>query len=226
MKQDGISEVLGSIHLSPLPRSVSSVSSQLTKRVWSSSPPPQKPFRICNHDRSTRKGVTAGTLRELIAKAMDAMLITGIISLVLEEDGTLVDNEDFFEMIDDNTAFMILEKGQKWSSVKSRVLSYSLNSDKPRNSKDIARITFDIYKLNPRDLFGSLNIKATFYGLYSMSCDFRCLGPKKFLREILRLLSSMMQGVGHLLLTTSNYLRRVIEGPDHWHPARITVYKD
>ncbi|XP_030041758.1 lipid transferase CIDEB [Microcaecilia unicolor] len=215
-------------HFSPvtLIRSVSSVSSELTKRVWSSSPPPQRPFRICNHDRTIRKGVTAGTLRELIAKAMDALLITGIVSLVLEEDGTLVDNEDFFDMIDDNTALMILETRQKWSSVKSRVLSYNLNREKPRNSKDIARITFDIYKLNPRDLFGSLNVKATFYGLYSMSCDFRCLGPKKFLREILRLLSSVMQGVGHLLLTTSNYLRRLIEGTDNWQPARISEYKD
>lgn len=54
--------------------------------------------------------------------------------------------------------------------------------EKPRNSQDIARITFDIYKLNPRDLFGSLNVSATFYGLYSMSCDFKCLGPKKVLR--------------------------------------------
>nr|XP_033778061.1 cell death activator CIDE-B [Geotrypetes seraphini] len=213
-------------HFSPatLIRSVSSVSSEITKRVWSSSPPPPRPFRICNHDRTIRKGVTAGTLRELIAKAMDALLLTGIVSLVLEEDGTLVDNEDFFEMIDDNTALMILEKRQKWSSVKNGVLSYSLNKEKPRNSKDIARITFDIYKLNPRDLFGSLNVKATFYGLYSMSCDFRCLGPKKFLREILRLLSTMMQGVGHILLTTSNYLRRLIEGADHWQHARISEY--
>ncbi|GCC46574.1 hypothetical protein chiPu_0030859, partial [Chiloscyllium punctatum] len=58
------------------------------------------------------------------------------------------------------------------------MVSYSL-TQKPRNAKDIARITFDIYKLSPRDLFGSLNVRATFYGLYSMTFDVKCLGPKK-----------------------------------------------
>ena len=34
----------------------------VTKRVWS---PPQRPFRVCCHQRETRKGITAGTLEEL-----------------------------------------------------------------------------------------------------------------------------------------------------------------
>lgn len=67
--------------------------------------------------------------------------------------------------------------------LQSGVLSYGLGREKPKHSKDIARITFDVYKQNPRDLFGSLNIKATFYGLYSMSCDIQGLGPKKILRS-------------------------------------------
>ncbi|XP_069470958.1 lipid transferase CIDEB [Ambystoma mexicanum] len=215
-------------YLSPssLIRSVSSVGSEITKRVWTASSPPQRPFRVCTQNRSTKKGVTAGTLRELMAKAMDALMISGLVSLVLDEDGTLVDSEEFFELVDDNTTFMLLEKGQKWTAVKNGVLSYSLNKDKPRNSKDIARITFDIYRLNPRDLFGSLNIKATFYGLYSMSCDFRCLGPKKVLREVLRVITSVMQGAGHILLTASGYLRRLIEGPEHWQPSRISEFED
>lgn len=67
--------------------------------------------------------------------------------------------------------------------LQSGMLSYGLGREKPKNSKDIARITFDVYKQNPRDLFGSLNVKATFYGLYSMSCDIQGLGPKKVLRS-------------------------------------------
>lgn len=63
------------------------------------------------------------------------------------------------------------------------MLSYGLGREKSKHSKDIARITFDVYKQNPRDLFGSLNVKATFYGLYSMSCDFQGVGPKKVLRS-------------------------------------------
>lgn len=74
-------------------------------------------------------------------------------------------------------------RGTDECTLQSGVLSYGLGREKPKHSKDIARITFDVYKQNPRDLFGSLNIKATFYGLYSMSCDFQGLGPKKVLRS-------------------------------------------
>lgn len=152
------------------------------------------------------------------------------------------------------------------------MLSYGLGREKPKHSKDIARITFDVYKQNPRDLFGSLNIKATFYGLYSMSCDFQGLGPKKVLRseinmsyipipyacgssssfscihlpvssavwktpscqleghlpgcppsdlllslpfrELLRWTSTLLQGLGHMLLGVSSTLRHTLEGAE------------
>ncbi|XP_078394351.1 lipid transferase CIDEB [Cetorhinus maximus] len=194
-------------------RSVSSVGSELTRRLWTSTPP-QRPFRICNHDRSSRKGVIAGTLAELMNKVLDALLITGAISLVLEEDGTAVDSEEFFEHLDDDTAFMVLQKGQRWQSPKRGMVSYSL-TQKPKNSKDIARITFDIYKLNPKDLFGSLNIRATFYGLYSMTFDIKCLGPKKVIREMLRVSSSVMYGIGQILVTASSFVRRLVEGSEN-----------
>ncbi|XP_078064535.1 lipid transferase CIDEB-like, partial [Mustelus asterias] len=193
--------------------SVSSVGLELSRKLWTSTLPP-RPFRICNHDRSIRKGVTAGTLGELINKALDALLVTGVISLVLEEDGTMVDSDDFFEHLDDDTTLMALQKGQRWQSPKRGMVSYSL-TQKPKNTKDIARITFDIYKLNPRDLFGSLNIRATFYGLYSMTFDIKCMGPKKVIREMLRVASSLMYGVGQILVTASSFVRRLVEGSDH-----------
>ena len=58
-----------------------------------------------------------------------------------------------------------------------------LHNTKPRTGKDIARVTFDLYRLNPKDVFGSLSVKATFRGLYSVSADFKCLGPKKVIRS-------------------------------------------
>lgn len=39
---------------------------------------------------------------------------------MLEEDGTLVDTEEFFEALEDNTSLMVLEKNQKWSHAKVR----------------------------------------------------------------------------------------------------------
>ncbi|XP_044521134.1 cell death activator CIDE-B isoform X2 [Gracilinanus agilis] len=151
-------------------RSVSSVGSEFGRRVWASAPPPQRPFRVCDHKRVTRKGLTAATRQELLDK--------------------------------------------------SGVLSYGLGREKPKHSKDIASITFDVYKQSPRDLFGSLNVKATFYGLYSMSCDFQGLGPKKVLRELLRWTSTLLQGLGNMLLSVASTLRHVVEGAERWQQRR------
>ncbi|XP_023599450.1 cell death activator CIDE-B isoform X2 [Myotis lucifugus] len=185
-------------------------------RVWTSPPPPQRPFRVCDHKRTVRKGLTAATRQELLDKALETLLLSGVLTLVLEEDGTAVESEDFFQLLEDDTCLMVLESGQSWSSSRSGMLSYGLGREKPKHSKDIARITFDVYKQNPRDLFGSLNVKATFYGLYSMSCDIQGLGPKKILREFLRWTSTLLQGLGHMLLGISSTLRHVVEGATQW----------
>lgn len=51
-------------------------------------------------------------------QALDALVITaGLVTLVLEEDGTVVDTEEFFQTLGDNTHFMLLEDGQKWTPV-------------------------------------------------------------------------------------------------------------
>ncbi|XP_027428402.1 cell death activator CIDE-B [Zalophus californianus] len=210
-------EYLSSLNPSGLLRSVSSMSSEIGRKVWTSAPPPQRPFRVCDHKRSTRKGLTAATRQELLDKALEALLLRGMLTLVLEEDGTAVESEDFFQLLEDDTCLMVLECGQNWSPSRSGMLSYGLGREKPKHSKDIARITFDVYKQNPRDLFGSLNIKATFYGLYSMSCDFQGLGPKKVLRELLRWTSALLQGLGHMLLGIASSLRHVVEGAEQWH---------
>ncbi|MBN3288978.1 CIDEB protein, partial [Polypterus senegalus] len=55
---------------SSLIKSVSSVGTELTRRVWAPSPPPQRPFRVCNHDRTLKKGLMAGTLQELLEKVL------------------------------------------------------------------------------------------------------------------------------------------------------------
>nr|DBA34270.1 TPA: hypothetical protein GDO54_001848 [Pyxicephalus adspersus] len=74
---------------SALIKSVSSVGSEISQRVKTASAPPQRPFRVCSHDRSVRKGVTAGTLRELLAK-------------------------EFFDTLEDGSVIMVLEQGEKW----------------------------------------------------------------------------------------------------------------
>ncbi|OPJ68536.1 cell death activator CIDE-A [Patagioenas fasciata monilis] len=153
--------------------------------------PAGRPFRVSNASRSSRKGIVASSLQELISKTLDAFLISaGIVTLVLEEDGTIVDTEEFFQSLDDNTHFMVLEKGQKWT------------------------------QLNPKDFIGCLNIKATFYEIYSVSYDIKCMGAKSVLRKILQLMSHAAQIIGQFLLYTGTYMLQLMGEYDEDVPCR------
>ena len=57
-----------------------------------------------------------------------------------------------------------------------------LSEYKLRNRTDVAKLTFDLYKNNPGDFIGCLNVKATLYGVYSVSYDLRCHAAKKMLK--------------------------------------------
>ncbi|XP_067257581.1 cell death activator CIDE-B [Chanodichthys erythropterus] len=184
----------------------------VSRRVWS---PPQRPFRVCSWNREVKKGITAGTLEELKEKAAQALFITTVLILVCEEDGTEVDSDEFLITLPDNTIFMALKPGEIWKP--HPLLQRGGNKpghSKPRTGKDIAQITFDLYRTHPKDVFGSLNVKATFKGLYSVSADFQCLGPKKVLREALKFMSSLLHAAGHLLITSASVIRRIIQGAD------------
>lgn len=52
-------------------------------------------------------------------------------------------------------------------------------SHKPTKKIDVARITFDLYKLNPQDFIGCLNVKATLYNTYTLSYDLHCYRAKR-----------------------------------------------
>ncbi|XP_006868770.1 PREDICTED: cell death activator CIDE-A [Chrysochloris asiatica] len=165
-----------------------------------------RPFRVSNHDRSSRRGVMASSLKELISKTLDALVITaGLVTLVLEEDGTVVDTEEFFQTLGDNTHFMILEKGQKWTLGSRYTPAYQQSK-----KSGIARVTFDLYKLNPRDFIGCLNVKATMYEMYSVSYDIRCTSAKALLRSMLRYLSYATQVTGQFLIYLGSYMLRVL----------------
>lgn len=44
--------------------------------------------------------------------------------LVLEEDGTTVETEGYFQSLADDTVFMVLHKGQKWQPPSEQVISH------------------------------------------------------------------------------------------------------
>ncbi|XP_021565090.1 cell death activator CIDE-A isoform X2 [Carlito syrichta] len=100
---------------------------------------------------------------------------------------------------------MVLEKGQKWTPGRKYVPACQ-----PPKKSGVARVTFNLYKQNPKDFIGCLNVKATMYEMYSVSYDIRCTGVKALLRSLLRFLSYTAQVTGQFLIYASSYMLRVL----------------
>ncbi|KAG9348107.1 hypothetical protein JZ751_004136, partial [Albula glossodonta] len=183
-------------------RSVSSAGMSLTRKVL---PTPQpRPFRVCTHNRCRRRGVMASSLDDLLEKSANALLVVcQFLTLVLEEDGTVVDTEAFFQALPANTQLMLLEKGQMWTSK-------GLPSFRRPKRSGIAKLSFDLYKLHPKDFIGCLTIQATLYEIYTLSYDIKCMGVKYVLKWLLRCLTQAARVAGHLLLCGSSYMQQYI----------------
>ncbi|XP_063001585.1 DNA fragmentation factor subunit alpha [Elgaria multicarinata webbii] len=73
---------------------------------------------IRRNGQQEQHGVAASCLQELRSKACDLLAIDKAsepITLVLAEDGTIVDDEDYFLCLPPNAKFVALLKGEKWS---------------------------------------------------------------------------------------------------------------
>ncbi|XP_039087344.1 cell death activator CIDE-3 [Hyaena hyaena] len=175
-----------------------------------------RPCRISTADRSVRKGIMAHSLKDLLRKVRDTLMLADKpFFLVLEEDGTIVDTEEYFQTLADDTVFMVLQKGQKWQPPSEKSTRYQLSlSHKPAKKIDVARVTFDLYKMNPQDFIGCLNVKATLYGTYSLSYDLHCYRAKRIMKEVLRWALFSMQATGHVLLGTSCYMQQFLDATE------------
>ncbi|XP_028262228.1 cell death activator CIDE-3 [Parambassis ranga] len=188
-----------------------SASTSMTQQLLSGRAPRSKPFRVTNADRSVKKGIMADTLDDLMDKVSDSFGVQCVSALVLDEDGTGVDMEEFFQTLTENTVLMVLEKGEKWTQHPNSPSRGQLSNCRPQYRTDVAKLTFDLYKNNPKDFIGCLNVKATLYGAYSVSYDLRCYAAKSILKEALRWTIFSMQATGHILLGSSCYIEQLLE---------------
>ncbi|MCI4375391.1 hypothetical protein PGIGA_G00108910 [Pangasianodon gigas] len=187
--------------------------------------PRPRPFRVTNSDRSVKKGIMADGLRDLLNKTMDAFSVSCVAGMVLDEDGTGVDTEDFFQTLKDSTVLMVLEKGQKWTPQQSSQLWGQAAERRTQRRKDLAKLTLDFYKNHPKEFIGCLNVQMTLYGMYSLSYDLQCYHAKRMLREALRWTLFSMQATGHVLLGTSYYMQHLID-EDEKAEAQLTASRN
>lgn len=73
-----------------------------------------KPFKITNQLREVKKGLVANSLEDLTSKVLEKLNIAGHVTVVLECDGTEIDDEEYFATLDPNTSLMILTEDQNW----------------------------------------------------------------------------------------------------------------
>nr|XP_044989856.1 cell death activator CIDE-3 [Jaculus jaculus]XP_044989857.1 cell death activator CIDE-3 [Jaculus jaculus] len=214
---------LSMLHPKSLSRHVAVSTAVVTQQLLSKpsrDAPRARPCRVTTADRKVRKGVTAHSLKDLISKVCDILRLKDKrFSLVLEEDGTMVETEEYFQTLAADTVFMVLQKGQKWQSPSEQRNRYLL-SQKPTKKIDVARMTFDLYKLNPQDFIGCLNVKVTLYDTYSLSYDLHCYRAKRIVKEMLRWALFSMQATGHMLLGTSNYMQQVLDATEDEQPSK------
>ncbi|XP_037535184.1 cell death activator CIDE-3 isoform X1 [Nematolebias whitei] len=197
--------------LSKVVTSSVSASASMTQQLLSGRSLRPKPFRVTNADRSVKKGIMAESLQDLMNKVSCSLTVDCISTLVLDEDGTGVDTEEFFQTLPENTVLMVLEKDQKWNPHPNSPSRYQHIERFRQHRTDVAKLTLDLYKNNPKDFIGCLNVKATLYGAYTVSYDLRCYAAKKILKEALRWTIFSMQATGHILLGSSCYIEQLLE---------------
>ncbi|XP_038077817.1 uncharacterized protein LOC119745511 [Patiria miniata] len=84
-------------------------------------PAQAKPLKVCDVRRNCRIGIVASTLQKLRTKIQDHFSITGSeeFEVVLEEDCTRVEDEEYFQTLPDNTVLMVVYHGQHWTKAST-----------------------------------------------------------------------------------------------------------
>lgn len=80
-----------------------------------------KPFKIWNADRTLRKSVVANSLQQIVDIGKSKLEISPSAStrVVLECDGTEVEDEEYFAFMQPNTVFQLLQVTEKWRPPQS-----------------------------------------------------------------------------------------------------------
>lgn len=76
----------------------------------------KKPFKLWDGRRSLRKGLVVGSLEELVVRGREKLGVSAAepVRLVLECDGTQVDDSDYFRTLPANTVLLLLRPGERW----------------------------------------------------------------------------------------------------------------
>lgn len=98
-----------------------------------------KPFKITEVSREIRKGVVATSLQDLTLKVVEKLPLDDAVTVVLEQDGTEIDDEDYFATLEPHTSLMVLTGDQKWSPPQPKLSMDTV--DDAKGGPELAGIT-------------------------------------------------------------------------------------
>ncbi|XP_053172959.1 DNA fragmentation factor subunit alpha [Scomber japonicus] len=80
----------------------------------------RKPCKVCNFTRQKSYGLVVPSLDELKIKGCESLGFTSTdtVKVVLEDDGTIVEDDAYFLCLPLNTKFMLLHEKETWSPVR------------------------------------------------------------------------------------------------------------
>ncbi|KAI5710631.1 hypothetical protein M8J75_010290 [Diaphorina citri] len=90
----------------------------------------KRPFKVWDVWRSLRKSLVVNTLKELEFRGKEKLGIPAVepVRLVLESDGTQVEDGEYFRTLPNNTVILILRQGERWYPVGVDVIKTAISA--------------------------------------------------------------------------------------------------
>jgi len=87
--------------------------------------PPRRPVKVWSASRAVRKALVVGAYDEFLRKGREKLCV-GVsepVRVVLESDGTQVEDGEYFQTLPENTIFILLRPGEAWAPAGEDIVS-------------------------------------------------------------------------------------------------------
>merc|ERR1719331_469424 len=87
--------------------------------------PPRRPVKVWSASRAIRKALVVGAYDEFLRKGREKLCV-GVsepVRVVLESDGTQVEDGEYFQTLPENTIFILLRPGEAWGPAGEDIVS-------------------------------------------------------------------------------------------------------
>ncbi|KAI5699712.1 hypothetical protein M8J75_007367 [Diaphorina citri] len=115
------------------------------------------PCKVVDSNREKKIGIVALSLKDLMNRARLKLGMSSVVKVVLDLDGTEVDEEEYFSTLEKNTSLMILSKNDKWTPRSETTATLTLERNETNN--DVTGFLTKIHGNNGVSILGGLELE-------------------------------------------------------------------